>query len=557
MSRLNRWLPSNALRIETLETREVPAAPGVFLASAIPMETNASAIPVTASFSEDVTGFLSDDLVVTNATVANFTAVNGSTYRFDLIPVADGLVSARVPAGVAVNAGNESNTSSGARLLRAYDGTGPVPQIMLGDGQGVSTTGTTATFKVVFNENVTGFGPSSVVVGGTAGGTATEVTGSGRIYQVNVTDIKSAGTVTIRVLAGATTDTLNNSSFASQESPAVMREVELPPAPTPTPAPEPKPTPPPTAEQKPLGLPKVVATAGPGSNGTEIRVIDPKSGNVLQSITPFPGFSGTIGMAQGDLTGDGVADVVAGAGANGAPHVKLYDGVTGAELRSFLAYDSGFRGGVSVAVGDVTGDGTSDIVVAAGAGGGPHVRVFDGKSGNLVRSFFAYDPSFRNGLSVATGDVNGDGKADIVTGAREGGAPHVKVFDGMASNEIYSFYAYDTAFRGGVNIAVGDITGDGKMDIITGTGVGGTAHVKAFDGATGASVRSFFAYDPAFTGGVRVSVTDANDDQFADIVTGTGLGGGPHVKLFKGENGMELKSFFAFSPTSTQGVSVG
>jgi hypothetical protein len=127
--------------------------------------------------------------------------------------------------------------------------------------------------------------------------------------------------------------------------------------------------------------------------------------------------------------------------------------------------------------GDVNGDGRDDIITGADAGGAPHVKVFDGASGAELRSFFAYSPSFAGGVRVAAGDVNGDGRADIITGAGSGAGPHVKVFDGVTSAEIRSFLAYG-AFIGGVFVAAGDVNGDGMDDIITGADAGAGPHVK-------------------------------------------------------------------------------
>src|SRR4029077_12849365 len=120
---------------------------------------------------------------------------------------------------------------------------------------------------------------------------------------------------------------------------------------------------------------------------------------------------------------------------------------------SILAYASNFTGGVRVAVGDVNNDGVSDIVTAPGFGGGPDIKIFSGTDSHLIREFSAYDPAFRGGAWVATADVNNDGFADIITGAGAGGGPHVKVFDGQTGAVLQSFFAYDAAFRGGVTVA--------------------------------------------------------------------------------------------------------
>src|SRR5439155_16929620 len=105
---------------------------------------------------------------------------------------------------------------------------------------------------------------------------------------------------------------------------------------------------------------------------------------------------------------------------------------------SLCTSGAGFTGGVRVAVRDVTGDGVTDIITAPGAGGGPHIKVFNGATGALIREFFAYGSNFTGGVYVAAGDVNGDGIADIITGAGAGGGPHGKVFNGATGLEIAS-----------------------------------------------------------------------------------------------------------------------
>jgi hypothetical protein len=243
--------------------------------------------------------------------------------------------------------------------------------------------------------------------------------------------------------------------------------------------------------------------------------------------------------------------MVVGQDSGGTPLVRLFDLNTGVNMREIMAYDARFRGGVRVAYADVNGDGTPDIITAPGEGGGPHIKVFDGRNFQPLLSpignFMAYDPNFRGGAFVAAGDVNGDGFADVITGAGFGGGPHVRVFSGFDGSVIAEFMAYDPNFRGGVTVAAGDVNGDGFADVVTGAGRGGGPHVEAFDIHNGQLIFSLFAYDANFHGGVFVATGDVDGDGRADIVTGAGAGGGSHVRVFSALDGSGLASFFAYS----------
>jgi len=253
----------------------------------------------------------------------------------------------------------------------------------------------------------------------------------------------------------------------------------------------------------------------------------------------------------GDVFGTGTPQIIVGSVPGDTPQVRVFDGKTGNLLSSFFAYNPSFLGGVNVAAGNVNGSGPADIVTGPASGFSPYVKVFSG-SGLQLNGFFAYDPSFRDGVNVAVGDVDGDGYADIITGAGPGGGPHVKVFSGTGL-QLNSFFAYDPTFRGGVNVTAGDVNGDGKAEIITGPG--GGPQVKVFDGANGQLLSSFFAYDPSFTGGVFVAAGDVNGDGKSEIITGAGPGGGPQVKLFTG-TGQPLNTFSFNEPNFTGGIRV-
>jgi hypothetical protein len=289
----------------------------------------------------------------------------------------------------------------------------------------------------------------------------------------------------------------------------------------------------------------VVVGADAGSE-PRVQVIDRATGVVQFDILAYnAGFTGGVRVATGDVNGDGILDIITAAGVGGGPHIRVFDGANGHVLKEFFAYTPGFTGGVFVSAADFNGDGKADIVTAAGAGGGPHVQVFSGDNLAVLKSFFAYNPLFTGGVVVATGDVNGDSTPDIITGPGAGGGPHVQVFSGADGAVLKSFFAYNPGFTGGIYVAAGDLNGDLRADIVTGAGAGGGPHVQAFDAQTNAVLRSFFAYDPSFTGGVRVATGDFDGDSKDDIFTAAGPTGGPHIRVIAGDDGAVLGNFMA------------
>jgi hypothetical protein len=217
-----------------------------------------------------------------------------------------------------------------------------------------------------------------------------------------------------------------------------------------------------------------------------------------------PDFKGSVSIAVGDVNGNGREEIVVGAGAGGGPHVRIFD-QQGNLLGQFFAYDPLFRGGVNVALGDVNGNGREEIVVGAGAGGGPHVRIFD-QQGNLLGQFFAYEESFRGGIKVEVANLYGKetkNRNEIVVSPGQGREPEIVIFN-YIGEKINSFLAYASRFKNGVNLAVGDLNKDGLDQIITGAGPGGAPHLRAFD-ARGNLLESFYGLEDGFTGGLVVS----------------------------------------------------
>jgi hypothetical protein len=118
-------------------------------------------------------------------------------------------------------------------------------------------------------------------------------------------------------------------------------------------------------------------------------------------------------------------------------------------LAQFYAFDPSFTGGVNVAYA-MSQSGAVEIIAGAGAGGGPHVKVIDASKLNQVQSnseiadsallgqFYSFSPSFTGGVDVAGVDVDGDGIPDLILAAGPGSAPHIRVVNGNSLNQAQS-----------------------------------------------------------------------------------------------------------------------
>lgn len=298
--------------------------------------------------------------------------------------------------------------------------------------------------------------------------------------------------------------------------------------------------------------------SGADAGGGPLVNVNFDNGSTMDFFAYDPQFAGGVRVAIGDFNGDGTPDLVTAAGPGGGPHVSVWTitpnvGYPRFQV-GFYAFEPNFTGGLSLATGDINGDNIDDIIVGAGAGGGPRVAAFAGAANfqidaNVrIADFFAYSPTFTGGINVAAGDRNGDNVADIITGAGFGGGPHVQVFRANGT-VIQSFFAFDPNLRNGVFVGAGDLDQDGRADIFTGTGPGitGAAAVFFFNGN-----QSMIEPFGIFTGGVRVGAATDNANQ-SFLATAAGPGGGPAVRLFN-DNLRLVDSLFVFPTNFTGGV---
>src|SRR5439155_1514533 len=175
-------------------------------------------------------------------------------------------------------------------------------------------------------------------------------------------------------------------------------------------------------------------------------------------------------------------------------YVAGYDGFTGGVLTSFFAF-GGASNGVYVAAGDISGDGRADILVGSGAGVPGGVQVLLGDNGALLGPLYPFGPGYVGGVTVASGDVNGDGVDDIALGTATGAA-NIEVFAGRTIALLANFQAFGGGTHG-VNLALADLNGDGRADLVAGAGAGGLAQVTAYDlNRRGLAFANFVLTDP-------------------------------------------------------------
>lgn len=245
---------------------------------------------------------------------------------------------------------------------------------------------------------------------------------------------------------------------------------------------------------------------------------------------PFANFRGGAFLAMGDTHPTAAGDeFVIGAGPGGGPLVRIFDTYRN-PLGGFYAYDERyFRQGTDVAVGDINGDGTNEIITAPARGAEPFVRMFTAR-GELLAEFLAYPKSFIGGVNVAAADLDGDGIDEVITGSGPGQPPRLRIFRGTGEL-VAEWDAYVSLFRGGLDVAAVSATVDDAGYIVTGPLRGGGPDIRAWR-ADGSLLSSFFSYDRLFRGGTRVSASRNSVDEL-EIAIVPASGGGGNLRLHR------------------------
>lgn len=211
---------------------------------------------------------------------------------------------------------------------------------------------------------------------------------------------------------------------------------------------------------------------------------------------------------------------------------------------------AGYQGSLSVSTLSRSGFPKPDsIIIGTGPGAEPHVLVVSSDTGNVALSFFAFDPQFLGGVSVSGGvtRLGGNQTSVIVCGAGSGSAPAVSLFDAVTGQSKGAFYAFDPAYQGGVRVGLSMPLGDGTSYLVASSTI--NSHIVVFNlNQIASPLHSFYAGDPALAlTGLYVASADLDNDGFLEVIAGAAQGpGSPGVRVLT-LDGQSLKTFDAFA----------
>ena len=234
--------------------------------------------------------------------------------------------------------------------------------------------------------------------------------------------------------------------------------------------------------------------------------------------------------------------------------VRVLDAGTLAQVGEFPAFEPGFQGGVQATLGDLDGDGHYEIVAASGAGRAGEVRVFTTEGTELTQyRTQPFGPDWRGGVNLAVGDVDGDGRDDLIA-AKARGDGEVRIFrseagaDPIAATPYRVIRPFGHGFQGGASVAVGDFgtftngvataanVPDGRVEVVVGSGPTTRATVRIYDvsNTTPRVVDTIRPLGGRFQGGVSVSVARVDGDIQPDIIAAAGRRGAGQIEVYDG-----------------------
>ncbi len=303
-------------------------------------------------------------------------------------------------------------------------------------------------------------------------------------------------------------------------------------------------------------------TSAPTHGGGRIYVYSSQSGRLLWQADGRPGDElGTGVESAGDADCDGVPDVIASGPAGGIAHI--YSGKDGRVLHTFHSSDSEESfGNHAAGLGDIDGDGCSDVIVGAPGKEGEHkiaghAYIYSGKSGALLQTLQGESPGDAFGSTVAGRVIAGH--QYVLVGAPGAGPRHtgrVYVYDHRSSQPVYVFDSDDTGRAFGLMFlsVVGDVDADGEPDFYASDWSNAakgksTGRIYIHSGRTGARLLTLTGATAGEGFGIGPGIAgDVDGDGHADLVIGSWQYGqiarsAGRVYLYSGRTGALLRTY--------------
>jgi hypothetical protein len=257
-------------------------------------------------------------------------------------------------------------------------------------------------------------------------------------------------------------------------------------------------------------------TVAVGAETYVLTLLNDGSGRFI-SPTTYPAGTYPSSVAIADLNGDGKSDLVVGNGIDNTISVLLNNGSGGFNPQTI------YKGGSTPVIADFNGDGKPDLATESRGSNTVSVLLGTGAGDFIPQTTY----SVVNPVAVVAGDFNGDGKPDLAVSRIDGGGK-VSI---LLNNGSGGFTNTQTSYAVGStpnSIATGDLNGDGKLDLVTGNDSDHTVSVLLGNGRGGFSPQTAYAVegDPS-----SVAISDLNGDGKLDLAVANRSSGTVSVLL--------------------------